>query len=48
MRRENRKFPWRIFVYWLLAVFAVLILCLVVAILKFNYHFALRWPFLVK
>ena len=48
MRRENRRFPWRIFVYWLLAVLAVAILCLVVAMTVYHYHFVLRWPFLVK
>src|SRR5579872_180260 len=48
MRRENRRFPWRIFLYWLLAVIAVLILCVVVAIERYNYHFSLHWPFLIK
>jgi sec-independent protein translocase protein TatC len=48
MRREKRRFPWRIFLYWLLSVLAVLALCIVVAIERYNYHFALHWPFLVK
>jgi len=26
----------------------VLILCVVVAIERYNYHFALHWPFLVR
>jgi len=48
MRRENRSFPWRVFLYWLLSVIAVLILCVVIAIKRYNYHIALHWPFLVK
>lgn len=48
MRRENRRFPWRIFLWWLLAMLAVAVLCVVVAITVYHYHFALRWPFLVK
>jgi sec-independent protein translocase protein TatC len=48
MRRENRRFPWQIFFYWLLAVLAVAVICLIVAIERYNYHFALHWPFLVK
>ena len=27
---------------------AVLVLCVVVAIERYHYHFALHWPFLVK
>jgi sec-independent protein translocase protein TatC len=48
MRRENRRFPWRIFVYWLLAVLAVLVICLFVAVVEYHYHFVIRWPFLAK
>jgi len=48
MRRENRKFPWRIFFYWLAAMSAVVAIVIAVAIVKYQYHFALRWPFLVK
>ena len=29
MRRENRRFPWRVFFYWLLSVIAVLAICVV-------------------
>jgi sec-independent protein translocase protein TatC len=48
MRRENRRFPWRIFLYWLLSVLAVLALCVVVAIERYRYHITFHWPFLVK
>jgi len=48
MRREKRSFPWRIFLYWLLSVLAVLALCVVVAIERYHYHITFHWPFLVK
>jgi sec-independent protein translocase protein TatC len=48
MRRENRKFPWRIFLYWVLAVLAVAIVCLVIAMVKYHYHFVAYRPFFVK
>jgi sec-independent protein translocase protein TatC len=48
MRRENRSFPWRVFLWWLLAMLAVAVLCIVLAISVYHYHFAPRWPFLVK
>jgi sec-independent protein translocase protein TatC len=48
MRRENRRFPWRIFAYWLLAVLVVAILCLVVAMIVYDFHFVPRWPVLTK
>jgi len=48
MRREKRRFPWRIFLYWLLSVLAVLALCVVVAIERYHYHLTIYSPFLVK
>ena len=48
MRRENRKFPWRIFLYWLLAVLVVAAICVFVAVVEYHYHFVSRWPFLMK
>jgi sec-independent protein translocase protein TatC len=48
MRRENRKFPWRIFGYWLLAVIAALLIAILAAVAVFEYHFAAQWPFLVR
>ncbi len=48
MRRENRKFPWAIFFYWLAAVFVVIAIVITVAIVKYQYHFTAHWPFLVK
>jgi sec-independent protein translocase protein TatC len=48
MRRENRRFPWKVFLWWVLAMLAVAAICVVLAITVYHYHFALRWPFLVK
>src|SRR5689334_7772858 len=48
MRRENRRFPWKVFLWWILAMLAVAAICVVLAITVYHYHFALRWPFLVK
>jgi sec-independent protein translocase protein TatC len=48
MRRENRRFPWRMFGYWLLAVLGTLLISILAAVLVFEYHFAARWPFLTK
>lgn len=48
MRRENRRFPWRMFGYWLLAVLAALIVSIWCAVVVFEYHFAAHWPFLMK
>jgi sec-independent protein translocase protein TatC len=48
MRREKRRFPWKNFLWWVVAMIVVAILCVVVAITVYHYHFVLRWPFLVK
>ena len=48
MRRENRRFPWRVFAYWLLSVLAVAAICVFVAVVEYHYHFIPRWPFLAR
>jgi sec-independent protein translocase protein TatC len=48
MRRENRKFPWRMFGYWLLAVIAALLIGIWSAVVVFEYHLIAHWPFLTK
>lgn len=48
LSRENRRFPWRIF---LAAVGLPLILIaagIYVAVTRYGYHFVLNWPFLVR
>ena len=48
MRRENRKFPWAVFFYWLIAVLALIGAWIAVAVVRYHYHFVLHWPFMVK
>jgi sec-independent protein translocase protein TatC len=48
MRRENRRFPWRIFVYWLAAVMVVVAIVVLYLVVEQHYHFVLRWPFLAR
>jgi sec-independent protein translocase protein TatC len=48
MRRENRRFPWRIFVYWLLAVIVVVAIIVLYLVVEQHYHFVLHWRFLAR
>jgi sec-independent protein translocase protein TatC len=48
MRRENRKFPWKMFSYWLAAVMAAASISIWTVVVVFEYHFAANWPFLTK
>jgi|SRR5581483_11766290 len=48
MRRENRRFPWRIFFWWLLAVVAVVGIVVLYLVAEQHYHFVPRWPFLAR
>ncbi len=48
LRRENRKFPWRLVI---LVIFALILLAGgVVAVLfyRYHYHFVQKWPFFMK
>jgi len=48
MRRENRKFPWRIFFYWLAAMIVVVAIVVLYLVVQQHYHFVPRWPFLAR
>jgi len=48
MRRENRRFPWKGFLWWILAVLAVAAICVALAITVYHYHFVPLWPLLTK
>jgi sec-independent protein translocase protein TatC len=48
MRRENRRFPWRIFFYWLAAVIFVIAIVVLYLVVEQHYHFIPRWPFLAR
>ena len=48
LKREGRKFPWR--TVWLIALGVLLTLAGVVALFvyRYHYHFAHKWPYLIK
>jgi sec-independent protein translocase protein TatC len=48
LRRENRRFPWADFLKWVGVMVVLLAGGVAVAVLKYGYHFAGRWPFLVR
>jgi len=48
MRRENRRFPWKIFGYWILALVAAAVIVVVVMMVRYNYHFVPYRPFFIK
>jgi sec-independent protein translocase protein TatC len=48
LRRENRKFPWRVFFIWLAVVAALVAGCVIFAIVEYGYRLILHAPFLVK
>jgi sec-independent protein translocase protein TatC len=48
MRRENRRFPWKIFLWWVLSVLAVIILVIIVAVTRYHYHFVAHRPFFTR
>jgi sec-independent protein translocase protein TatC len=46
LRRENRRFPWSMFLIWLGVVFALAAGIIAVMILQYGYYLVPRWPFL--
>jgi sec-independent protein translocase protein TatC len=48
LRRENRRFPWKIFSIVVLVVLLILAGMVWIAITKFGYHLVPVWPFLVR
>jgi sec-independent protein translocase protein TatC len=48
LRREGRKFPWRILI--LVSICALLLAAGAIAlfIYRYHYHFVVKWPYLVK
>lgn len=47
LRRENRRFPWKVFVVVVLGVLMLLAGALYLAITKYGYHLVPKWPFLI-
>jgi sec-independent protein translocase protein TatC len=47
LHREQRRFPWRKFLWVVLVVLMILAGILYMAITKFGYHVVPKWPFLM-
>ena len=48
LKREKRRFPWKVFTRWFLIVLLVVIVLTLIAAKYYGYHFAPTWPFLTK
>jgi sec-independent protein translocase protein TatC len=48
LNRENRKFPWRVFLMWAVVGLLGLAALTVAALLYYGYHFVPHWPIFVK
>ena len=48
LKRENRRFPWGVFLRWLAVLAVLFALAVAWAIAKYGYHPTVHWPFLVK
>jgi sec-independent protein translocase protein TatC len=48
LSRENRRFPWRIFLKWLGIVIVALVLIALFAARYYGYHFVARWPIFIR
>jgi sec-independent protein translocase protein TatC len=48
LHREKRSFPWAKVLYALLVALVVIAGILYLAVSKYGYHLALRWPFLIR
>lgn len=48
LRREHRRFPWKVSLTWVAIAIAVIAFCVLVAAVEFHYHLTWRPPFLIK
>lgn len=48
LRRENRRFPWKVFIKWFGIVLVAVLLLILIAAKYYGYHFQSSWPFLSK
>jgi sec-independent protein translocase protein TatC len=48
LHRENRRFPWKVFTLFVLAVLLILAGAVWLAITKYGYHLVPNWPFLIR
>ena len=48
LKRENRRFPWRIFLRWLAVLAGMIAVVVWWAIAKYGFHLTWHWPFLIR
>jgi len=48
LRRENRRFPWKVVWWILLGLLVVAAAAVYLAVTKYGYHLEGRWPFLLR
>ncbi|HEY4365035.1 MAG TPA: twin-arginine translocase subunit TatC [Bryobacteraceae bacterium] len=48
LKRENRRFPWKPFLAWILSVILIVGAAIGWLMWKFSYHLTWHWPFLMK
>jgi sec-independent protein translocase protein TatC len=48
LQREERRFPWRKVLSWIIPILLILAAAVVIAILKYHFVLTPRWPFLVR
>ena len=48
LRREQRKFPWRVVVYILAGIIAISTIVTFLAITRYGYHVVPNWPFIIR
>ena len=48
LHREERKFPWRKALWWIVPVVLLLAAAGWVAVARFGYHFVTHWPFFTR
>jgi len=48
LHREERKFPWRKALWWIVPIVLLLAAVGWVAAVRFGYHFVTHWPFFTR
>ena len=48
LKREKRKFPWKIFSKWFFSILIVVLLLILIAAKYYGYHFINSWPLFSK
>ena len=48
LHREERKFPWRKALWWIVPILLLLVAAGWAAVVRFGYHFVTHWPFFTR